>query len=44
MDNYKGIDIEPWKDGGYIVELYGDEIYCDTTAEAKELIDSYLDE
>lgn len=40
--SYRGIDYEVWKDGGFIVCLCGDEIYCDNLDAVKQLIDEYL--
>ena len=42
--NYRGIEYELWKDGGFIVCLMGDEIYCETMQAVEALIDEYLDE
>ena len=41
--SYRGIDFETWKDGGFIVELMGDEIYFDTLKDVENFIDEYLD-
>lgn len=39
---YRGINYEAWKDGGFIVDIEGDEIFCDTLDAVKQLIDEYL--
>jgi len=43
IQNYRGYDIDKHRDG-WIVELAGDEIYCNTIEEAQKTIDEYLDE
>lgn len=40
--SYRGIDYEAWKDGGFIVDIEGDEVYCDNLDAVKQLIDEYL--
>lgn len=42
VQNYRGFDIERFGDG-WIVQLYGDEIYCDTLEIAEKEVDEYLD-
>ena len=44
MNSYRGIDFEIWKDGGFIVCIQGDEIYCETMGAVESLIDEYLDD
>lgn len=47
MRTYRGYEIESYKDNvhdGYIVCLWGDEIYCDSLADAEKVIDEYLEE
>lgn len=39
---YRGIGYETWKDGGFIVDIEGDEVFCDNLDAVKQLIDEYL--
>lgn len=39
---YKGINYETWKDCGFIVDIEGDEIFCETLDDVKQLINEYL--
>ena len=41
--SYRGIEYEVWKDGGFIVELGGDEVFCDNMKAVERVIDEYLD-
>lgn len=43
MNSYRGIYFETWKDGGFIVDIAGDEVYCDNMDAVERLIDSYLE-
>ena len=43
MNSYRGIYYEVWKDGGYIVDIAGDEVYCEDVEAVEKLIDNYLD-
>lgn len=43
-NSYRGIEFEAWKDGGFIVDIMGDEIFCDNISAVEKLIDNYLDD
>lgn len=42
-NSYRGIMFESWHEGGYIVEINGDEIYCGNLDAVAATIDEYLD-
>lgn len=43
MNSYRGIYFEVWKDGGFIVDIGGDEVFCENLEEVERLIDNYLE-